>query len=373
MILQQCSNGMMQLKCCIQAITETFKTEITMKQALILSLAAVAAAGSASAGDDAGSWYVSPMLQYNFLDNSPPLKDNFGYQGGVGFNLPHGWALEGDFNRGEFDIKGTDSTRTQSGYSVDALKKFFPTSLFQPYGLAGAGELSDRLGGPGFSPHTFHTWLAEAGVGVLTGIGSQTGSTRVQLRTEAKYRLEWANPDMFGVKDPSGVMLGVGVVMNFGAPNETPPVIKEVVREVPAPAPAPPPPPPPPPAPPVPPPPKGEIRLQGVTFATNSAQLNSESNTVLDTTAASLKPYPNLVLEVRGYADDRGSQEYNLKLTQRRAESVMQYLQSHGVSNQMTAKGYGKEDPIADNSTKDGRLENRRVTLRVTGGSGDTQ
>ena len=57
---------------------ETLNTEIMMKQAILLSLAAVAAAGSASAWDDAGSWYVSPMLQYNFLDNSPPLKDNFG-------------------------------------------------------------------------------------------------------------------------------------------------------------------------------------------------------------------------------------------------------------------------------------------------------
>ncbi len=75
---------------------------------------------------------------------------------------------------------------------------------------------------------------------------------------------------------------------------------------------------------------------------------------MLDTTIASLKPYPNLVLEVRGYADSRGSAAYNLKLSQARAESVMQYLQSHGVTNQMTAKGFGKEDPIADNSTKDG-------------------
>jgi OOP family OmpA-OmpF porin len=105
-----------------------------------------------------------------------------------------------------------------------------------------------------------------------------------------------------------------------------------------------------------------------VTFATDSANLNPESDVVLDTTIASLKQYPNLVIEVRGYADSRGSQEYNLKLTQRRSESVMQYLQSHGLTNQMTAKGYGKEDPIADNATKDGRLANRRVTLHIVGG-----
>ncbi len=90
---------------------------------------------------------------------------------------------------------------------------------------------------------------------------------------------------------------------------------------------------------------------------------------MLNTTAASLKPYPNVTIEVRGYTDSRGSDAYNLKLSQSRAESVMHYLQEHGLTNQMTAKGYGKADPIADNSTKDGQLANRRVTLHIDGGS----
>jgi OOP family OmpA-OmpF porin len=106
-----------------------------------------------------------------------------------------------------------------------------------------------------------------------------------------------------------------------------------------------------------------------VTFATNSADLISESYAVLNTTAASLKQYPDLVIEVRGYTDNRGSAAYNLKLSQRRAEAVMQYLQSHGLSNQMTAKGNGKENPIADNKTEEGRLANRRVTLHIISGS----
>jgi outer membrane protein OmpA-like peptidoglycan-associated protein len=56
-------------------------------------------------------------------------------------------------------------------------------------------------------------------------------------------------------------------------------------------------------------------------------------------------------------------------LSQERAESVMSYLKTHGVANTMTAKGYGKEAPVADNSTPDGRLQNRRVTLRIPSGS----
>jgi outer membrane protein OmpA-like peptidoglycan-associated protein len=339
-----------------------------MKRAIALSLAAAlgAAGTGAFAGDDAGSWYVSPMLQYHLMDNDRQLKDDFGYQAGVGFNLPREWAIEGDFSRGTFDIKRTDATRRLTGYSVDVIKKFFPDWPVQPYGLAGGGELDDRTSVPGLA-RTYHTFLAEAGVGLLTGIGSQTGSTRVQLRTEAKYRMEWANASRFGANDPSNLILGVGIQMNFGAPDERPPVIKEVVREVPAPQPPPPPPPPPPL--PLPPAPKGEIRLQGVTFATNSAELIPESYTVLNNTAASLKPYPNLVIEVRGYTDSRGSAAYNLKLSERRAQAVQEYLQTHGVTNQMTAKGYGKADPIADNSTKEGQLANRRVTLRIVSGS----
>ncbi|HEX3949805.1 MAG TPA: OmpA family protein [Steroidobacteraceae bacterium] len=337
-----------------------------------MNTGALAADASSSQGGDAGSWYFSPMLQYHLKDNDPQLKDDFAYQAGFGINLAHEWALEADFNRGRFDIHGTDAMRRQTGYSIDVIKKFFPEDIMQrwmiqPYALAGGGELDDQTSAPGFNDRAFHTYLAEAGIGLLTGIGNQQGPTRVQLRTEAKYRLEFANAARFGVKDPSGIIFGVGLQMNFGNRDERPPVIRETVRQVTVTAPAPPPPPAP--APPPPPPaPKGEIRLQGVTFATNSAELIPESDTALDIQVRQFQQYPDLVIEVRGYTDNRGSAEYNLKLSQRRAEAVMSYLQTHGVGNRITAKGYGKADPIADNATKEGQLANRRVTLNVSGG-----
>jgi iron complex outermembrane receptor protein len=154
----------------------------------------------------------------------------------------------------------------------------------------------------------------------------------------------------------------------FGPPPPPPaPVVKEVVREVikevQVPAPVPPPPPPPPPA------PKADIVLQGVTFATNSAKLLPQSASVLDNAVRQLKQNPNVAIEIRGYTDNRGSAAYNQKLSQQRAESVLQYLQEHGLTNHLTAKGFGKEDPIADNSTNDGRLTNRRVALHIEGGA----
>jgi OmpA-OmpF porin, OOP family len=349
-----------------------------MKRSIALSLAAAVGAVCATAHadnaapSDAGSVYVAPMLQYSLQENDPQIKDNFGYDGAIGVNLPHSWAVEFNFSRGDFDIKGTDGTRQLDAYTVDVIKKFFPTDIMEkvfinPYVLAGGGALNDRTDYPGFRNDTFHTYAAEAGFGILTGLGRQDGSTRVQLRTEAKYRMEFASADRFGVKDPSGVVFGLGVQMNFGAPDDRAPkiVTKEVMREVQVAAPPPPPPPPPPP---LPPPPKGDIRLQGVTFAKDSADLVPQAEGVLDTTIASLKPYPNLVIEVRGYADSTGSQVYNLLLTQHRAETVMHYMQSHGLTNQMSAKGFGKEDPIADNASRDGRLANRRVELNITGG-----
>ncbi len=115
------------------------------------------------------------------------------------------------------------------------------------------------------------------------------------------------------------------------------------------------------------------MRLQGVDFAVNSAELTPESTSVLDSAARQLQSFANLPIEVRGYTDSTGSVQYNLRLSQRRAEAVMRYLQSHGLRNPMTAKGYGKSDPIADNATKAGRLANRRVVLHIEGGGTHVQ
>jgi OOP family OmpA-OmpF porin len=113
---------------------------------------------------------------------------------------------------------------------------------------------------------------------------------------------------------------------------------------------------------------KDEIKLKRVFFATDSAVLAPESTDTLDYGVATLKKYPELIIEVAGHTDSTGSPQHNLLLSQRRAEAVMKYLQEHGVSNKMTAQGYGMSDPIADNRTKDGRQENRRVGLRIVGG-----
>ncbi len=108
------------------------------------------------------------------------------------------------------------------------------------------------------------------------------------------------------------------------------------------------------------------IVLEGVHFATASAELVGDSRRILDDVARTLKAHPELRVEVAGYTDDRGSRRYNRRLSQRRAEAVRRYLISRGVdAGRLTARGYGPEDPIASNATEAGRAKNRRVELHI--------
>ena len=126
-----------------------------------------------------------------------------------------------------------------------------------------------------------------------------------------------------------------------------------------------PPPPPPPPPPAFIPAPKQELFLEGVYFETNSAKLKSGSGDTLDKVAASLKANPDVKIQVAGHTDSTGTHAYNMKLSDARAKSVMNYLVSKGVSAaQLTEKGYGETEPAGDNKTADGRAKNRRVGLK---------
>jgi len=104
--------------------------------------------------------------------------------------------------------------------------------------------------------------------------------------------------------------------------------------------------------------------LEGVNFDNNEAILRLDAYPVLDRAAASLKEWGDVKVEVAGHTDDRSTDEYNVGLSQRRAEAVRAYLIGKGVSaDRLTAKGYGESKPIADNDTEEGRFKNRRVEL----------
>jgi len=93
----------------------------------------------------------------------------------------------------------------------------------------------------------------------------------------------------------------------------------------------------------------------------------ADSVAILDQAADTLKRYPNVEVKIDGYTDSIGTQAYNLKLSERRAEFVKNYLIAHGVSASQIIgiKGYGKLDPVASNATAEGRTQNRRIEFKV--------
>jgi OOP family OmpA-OmpF porin len=111
---------------------------------------------------------------------------------------------------------------------------------------------------------------------------------------------------------------------------------------------------------------KDVIRLPGVNFESNSDRLLPGATSVLNDAAATLQKNPTITFEVAGHTDSDGTAEYNEGLSARRATTVRDYLASKGISvNRMTVRGYGESQPIADNGTREGKAQNRRVVLRI--------
>ena len=109
---------------------------------------------------------------------------------------------------------------------------------------------------------------------------------------------------------------------------------------------------------------KESIQLDQVQFKSGTAELSSESKSILNTIAQTLKDNQHLVFEVAGHTDDRGNYSFNVTLSEKRAQAVRQYLLNNGVAaNRLTAKGYGPDKPVATNDTAQGRRQNRRVEL----------
>jgi outer membrane protein OmpA-like peptidoglycan-associated protein len=104
-----------------------------------------------------------------------------------------------------------------------------------------------------------------------------------------------------------------------------------------------------------------------VKFPVDSAKLSPEAQERLNSFVEKLKQdNRNVYLEIQGHTDARGSQTLNQRLGAERAEAVRVFMSKHGVPlNRMATISYGKDEPVADNKTRDGRAQNRRVVLVV--------
>ncbi|MBO7124433.1 MAG: OmpA family protein, partial [Bacteroidales bacterium] len=109
-----------------------------------------------------------------------------------------------------------------------------------------------------------------------------------------------------------------------------------------------------------------KIVLRNVFFETAKATLNSMSYTELDNLVKIMNDNPKIKIEIGGHTDNVGSKTYNQKLSQDRAEAVVNYLLSKKIaSNRLTFKGYAFDEPIDTNDTPEGRAQNRRVEFKI--------
>lgn len=104
-----------------------------------------------------------------------------------------------------------------------------------------------------------------------------------------------------------------------------------------------------------------------ITFATNSADVNSDFNDVLNSVGLVLKEYDKTYVDVLGHTDASGSDSYNQGLSERRAKSVANILMNEGIiPERLVVRGLGETFPIADNSTENGKSLNRRVEIALS-------
>ncbi len=162
--------------------------------------------------------------------------------------------------------------------------------------------------------------------------------------------------------DKDATMITMSLVKRFGGKEEeyVPPVApapKVVKVKEPAPAP---------------PPPKKPadvitLVLEPIHFETDKSTLTADARTRLDRIAAVLTTYPQVKLLIVGHTDSRGSDSYNLGLSLARAKAATTYLVRKGIANsRLSYEGRGEREPVADNSTKEGRAQNRRVEFYPT-------
>ena len=324
--------------------------------AALLAGLSVAQAASAQEFDD--RWYLTGSAGFNMQDNDRQTN-NAPFLGlGLGKFVSPNWSVDGELNYQNPNFSDNqDQNWSQYGISVDLRRHFISEGRgWNPYVLAGLGfqqaeEEFDAFPNPD-SPgrRKDGNFAAKVGAGIQT-----TLENRVGVRAEVAYRADFddksvAAPDESWFGD---VLVSFGVVVPLG------PVPVAAVA----------PPPPPPPAP-EPTPAPITIDLNGVNFNFDKATLRPDALAILAEATEILKRYPELRVEVAGHTDLCGAEDYNQKLSERRASAVYDYLTTNGVDASRLAGpvGYGESrplEPTAQTFPACKSEKNRRTELNV--------
>jgi OOP family OmpA-OmpF porin len=383
---------------------------------------AALAASAASAGAAPDSWYIAPQVNALWLDDGREADDDVGLTLAFGHTINENWDIEFSLFGSEHD-RIADSTLEIQGLGVATKRVFYRDGRVNPFLSLGLARVNSILK-PGPDEDNISALF---GAGLLIDIGpARDDGSAVQLRADLGARRALSDNGAF--PDAVDYVAGLGFQYSWGGtvtrlpvdtdgdgvtddldkcpgtPAGTPvdssgcpipqdddgdgvfnendkcpgtPAGKKVdavgceidgdddedgilnsIDQCPT-------------------TPKGErvnnvgcpfeqtLLLQGVKFETNKATLLPESIPILDNAIATLKRYPQVNIEVAGHTDSRGADAYNQQLSARRADTVLKYLLDGGVTNAITARGYGETQPIASNDTDEGRQQNRRVVLRA--------
>ena len=323
--------------------------------------------------------YISILPGYAIPDSKRGTQRN-GFTTSLiyGNQFADHWSIEGQFQGSIFETgqnHGTDFY--QWGGTVDGVYSLFDRrkAVITPFILGGIGAVYDDV-----YPQSNHGagFLAEGGIGFVT----QSLFDGIKLRGEGRYNHDFIHDGYNDYRLTLGIEIPLGRVVErvVEVPAPTPPVVEPIIKEVPRPwidsdgdgvddehdlCPN---------------TPKGlkvdahgcvipgqEIELNGVTFDFNKARLTANAQTILDTISPAFIGQPTLKVEIAGHTDSIGSAAANLKLSQKRAEAVREYLISKGAQpGQLQARGYGKTEPlIKPERTAADRERNRRVEFRV--------
>ena len=266
---------------------------------------------------------------------------------GIGYNISEHLGVEAAINYVDTEFEHAsrldDKDVSVYLYRLDLLYHLMPESSIVPYLAAGAGGITYDPSAKGVDTST--DFMANYGLGLKYFI-----MPTVALRGDVRHVIGCNE-----CETSNNLLYTIGLAFAFGGKEEAPPPpppapAPEVKQEV-APLPAP-----------VPKEEQGTYVFRNIYFDFNKATIKPESEPILDEVSDFLKANPAMKMEIQGHTDSKGTAAYNLKLSERRAASVKDYLVKNGIaSNRLTTKGYGLTKPVATNSTEEGRAKNRRV------------
>lgn len=342
------------------------KTSSKLLTYSFLTAAAALPAGAALADDDVTMWpYVSESLTYTISDSHRHSDNGFGgvITGGIPINRYFNVELGGGYGTYNAD-KNVPGANPWREYLAFAEGQYFYSRnpKFAPYFAVDLGNAHEHLHN---TTQTESVFFAGAGVGAL----HYFRLFNVDLGVRGDFRYHWIDTKAShfpgapgnGVSSFNEPVISVGLLIPIGSRTKAP--AGEYASESPPAV--------------TPPPPsadKGPVRrFEDVHFAFDKYNLTDYAKASLDgdaTTISSLATkYPTLNVDVSGHTDWIGTDAYNQALSERRANAVKDYLVRKGVeTSRIRTFAYGESQPVAPNTTAEGRALNRRAEIRTSAG-----